>query len=113
MSAAPIALVACGVLRLGSCLALLHRAPRVGAAAELMPLMRCAVILVARSDRLARRAAFVYLAVPHLGGGGVWIALLTLSQLGAMAGHGALLTIAPAGQLAILAAALIGFGTKA
>jgi hydrogenase-4 component B len=73
---------------------------------ELMTLVPAAAILVARRDRAVRRAVFVYLAITHLGGAGVWIALLTLAHEGALgAGDGP--------RTLVLVAALVGFGTKA
>jgi hydrogenase-4 component B len=76
---------------------------------ELMTLLPAAAILVARRDPVARHAVFVYLAITHLGGAGVWVAMLTLAHEGAL---GASL---PAGgpQALVAAAALVGFGTKA
>ena len=68
---------------------------------ELMTLVPAAAILVARRDRAVRRAVFAYLAITHLGGVGVWVALLTLANDGE--GPHAL----------VLVAALVGFGTKA
>jgi hydrogenase-4 component B len=68
---------------------------------ELMTLVPAAAILVARRDRAVRRAVFVYLAITHLGGVGVWVALLTLANDG------------EGSQTLVLIAALIGFGTKA
>jgi len=69
------------------------------AAWELMTLLPAAAILVARRDAPVRSAVQVYLAITHVGGAGVWIAML------ALAGGG------PAALIAV--AALIGFGTKA
>src|SRR3954451_14980882 len=69
------------------------------AAWELMTLLPAAAILVARRDAPVRSAVQVYLAITHVGGAGVWIALL------ALAGGG------PAALIAV--AALVGFGTKA
>ncbi|HEU4702455.1 MAG TPA: proton-conducting transporter membrane subunit, partial [Conexibacter sp.] len=76
---------------------------------ELMTLLPAAAILCARRDRPARRAVFVYLAVTHLGGVGVWVALLALAHAGAIGGS------PPGGglQAFVAVAALIGFGTKA
>ena len=41
-------------------------------------------------DAAARHVVFVYLAITHLGGAGVWISLLTLAHYGALADPGAL-----------------------
>ncbi len=68
---------------------------------ELMTLVPAAAILVARPDRAVRRAVFVYLAITHLGGTGVWVAMLTLANEG------------EGPSTLVLVAALIGFGTKA
>jgi hydrogenase-4 component B len=76
---------------------------------ELMTLVPAAAILVSRRDAVVRNAVFVYLAITHLGGVGVWIALLTLAHEGAIGA-----SMAPGGlQALVLVAALIGFGTKA
>jgi hydrogenase-4 component B len=68
---------------------------------ELMTLVPAAAILVARPERAVRRAVFVYLAITHLGGTGVWVAMLTLANEG------------EGPSTLVLVAALIGFGTKA
>jgi hydrogenase-4 component B len=76
---------------------------------ELMTLLPAAAILVARRDAPVRHAVFTYLAITHLGGAGVWIALLTLAHEGAIG------RALPAGglQTLVLVAAIVGFGTKA
>jgi len=77
---------------------------------ELMTLLPASAILVARQDAEVRGAVFVYLAVTHLGGVGVWVALLVLAREGALSG----VPLAPGGLQALVAvAALVGFGTKA
>ncbi len=77
---------------------------------ELMTLIPASAILVARQDAEVRGAVFVYLAVTHLGGVGVWVAMLVLANEGALGGaplaSGSL-------QPLVAAAALIGFSTKA
>jgi hydrogenase-4 component B len=78
---------------------------------ELMTLIPAAIILVSRSDETARRSVFVYAAVTHLAGAGVWIALLLLADHGALGGH-ALDASSGSGAL-VAVAALIGFGAKA
>ena len=78
---------------------------------ELMTLVPAAIILVSRSDETARRSVFVYAAVTHLAGAGVWIALLVLADHGALGGH-ALDASSGSGAL-VAVAALIGFGAKA
>ncbi|MBI4171346.1 MAG: hypothetical protein HY511_01160 [Actinobacteria bacterium] len=77
---------------------------------ELMTLVPAAAILVSRREDRARRTVFVYLAVTHLGGAGVWVALLTLARHGAFADPSAL---GAKTQLLVGIAALVGFGTKA
>jgi hydrogenase-4 component B len=76
---------------------------------ELMTLLPAATILLARQDREARHGVFVYLAITHIGGAGVWVSMLVLAQHGALGGH------ALGGSLAtfVACASLIGFSTKA
>jgi hydrogenase-4 component B len=78
---------------------------------ELMTLVPAAIILIGRSDVVARRTVFVYVAVTHLGGAGVWIAMLLLANHDALGGG----RIDPgSGLYAVIAlAAVVGFGTKA
>ncbi len=76
---------------------------------ELMTLVPAVAILVARRDAAVRRAVFVYLAITHIGGAGVWVAMLTLAHEHALGGRLA----ADGPQLLVLVSALIGFGTKA
>ncbi|MBS1888375.1 MAG: hypothetical protein JSU06_14430 [Actinobacteria bacterium] len=83
------------------------------AAWELMTLAPAAAILVRRSDAEVRHVVFVYLAVTHLGGTGVWIAMLALAHYGALADPGALAGQGAAVQTLVIVGALIGFGTKA
>jgi hydrogenase-4 component B len=76
---------------------------------ELMTLLPAAAILIARQDREARRGVFVYLAITHIGGAGVWVSMVVLAWHGALGG-------APlGGGLAafVACASLIGFSTKA
>ena len=68
---------------------------------ELMTLVPAAAILVARRDADARAAVLAYVAITHLGGVGVWFALLALADPGA------------ASPALIAVAALVGFGAKA
>lgn len=76
---------------------------------ELMTLVPAAAILVARRDGAVRHTVFVYLAITHLGGAGVWVALLVLAHEGAFGG-----TLTDPGLGAMVAvAAIVGFGTKA
>jgi hydrogenase-4 component B len=76
---------------------------------ELMTLIPACAILLARNEAPVRRAVFVYLAITHLGGVGVWVALLVLANEAAIGGA------APTGglQALVAVAALVGFGTKA
>jgi hydrogenase-4 component B len=80
---------------------------------ELMTLIPAAAILATRRDEEVRGAVFAYVAITHIGGVGVWVALL------AMAAHGAIgdpLALAHAGagvQTLVAVSALVGFGTKA
>ena len=76
---------------------------------ELMTLIPATAILYARRDAAVRHSVFVYLAITHIGGAGVWIAILTLAREHALGGH--LGTAGP--QALVLVSALIGFGTKA
>ncbi len=76
---------------------------------ELMTLVPAAAILLARQDREARHGVFVYLAITHIGGAGVWVSMLVLAQHGAFGGHPL------SGSLAafVACASLVGFSTKA
>ncbi len=80
---------------------------------ELMTLVPAAAILVRRSDAGVRHAVFVYLAVTHLGGAGVWICVLALAHYGAMSDPAALAAQGAGVQALIIVAAIVGFGTKA
>jgi len=80
---------------------------------ELMTLVPAAAILVARRDQAVRSAVYAYLAITHLGGAGVWIALITLAHHGAMGDPSALAAAGTGAQTLVAIAALIGFGTKA
>ncbi len=76
---------------------------------ELMTLVPAAAILLARQDREARHGVFVYLAITHIGGAGVWVSMLVLAQHGALGGHPL-----SGGLAAVVASAsLLGFSTKA
>jgi hydrogenase-4 component B len=78
-----------------------------------MTLVPAAAILVRRSDATVRHAVFVYLAVTHLGGAGVWICVLALAHYGAMGDPAALAAQGASVQALIVVAAIVGFGTKA
>jgi hydrogenase-4 component B len=80
---------------------------------ELMTLAPAAAILARRSDAEVRGAVFVYLAVTHLGGAGVWVCLLALAHYGALSDPGALVHQGGGAQALVIVSALVGFGTKA
>ena len=80
---------------------------------ELMTLVPAAAILAARREARERSAVFAYLAITHVGGAGVWIALLTLAWHGAIGDPAALARAGTGTQTLVAIAALIGFGTKA
>ncbi|HZK16244.1 MAG TPA: proton-conducting transporter membrane subunit, partial [Solirubrobacterales bacterium] len=80
---------------------------------ELMTLAPAATILVRSSGPAARHTVFVYLAVTHLGGAGVWISLLALAHYGALSDPGSLVAQGAAVQALVVIAAIVGFGTKA
>ncbi len=80
---------------------------------ELMTLVPAAAILVRRSDAGVRHAVFVYLAMTHLGGAGVWICVLALAHYGALSDPGALTSHGGGVEVLVMVAALVGFGTKA
>ncbi len=80
---------------------------------ELMTLVPAAAIIATRRDAPVRAAVFAYLAITHLGGAGVWIAMLTLAQHGAIGDPAALAAAGAGTQTLVAVAALVGFGTKA
>ncbi|HEY7890995.1 MAG TPA: proton-conducting transporter membrane subunit [Solirubrobacteraceae bacterium] len=80
---------------------------------ELMTLVPAAAILVAKRDQAVRSAVYAYLAITHLGGAGVWIALLTLAHHGAFGDPAALAAGGSGAQTLVALTALVGFGTKA
>ena len=80
---------------------------------ELMTLVPATTILLRSSDATVRRAVFVYLAVTHLGGAGVWICILALAHYGALSDPGALVAQGAGVQTLVVVAAIVGFGTKA
>ncbi len=80
---------------------------------ELMTLVPATAILVSRRDREVRSAVYAYLAITHLGGAGVWIALLALAHHGAIGDPAALAAAGSGAQTLVAVAALVGFGTKA
>jgi hydrogenase-4 component B len=80
---------------------------------ELMTLVPAAAIIAARRDAPVRAAVFAYLAITHLGGAGVWIAMLALAQHGAIGDPAALAAAGAGTQTLVAIAALVGFGTKA
>jgi hydrogenase-4 component B len=80
---------------------------------ELMTLVPAAAILAARRDAHVRSAVFSYLAITHLGGAGVWVAMLALAHDGAIGDPAALAAHGAGAQTLVAIAALVGFGTKA
>lgn len=80
---------------------------------ELMTLVPAAAILVAKRTPEVRGAVYAYLGITHLGGAGVWIALLMLQRHGAIGDPRALAAAGGGAQTVVALAALIGFGTKA
>jgi hydrogenase-4 component B len=104
----------CGVFLISLALVVTARDPSTFLAGwELMTLAPAAAILVRRRDAAVRNAVFVYLAVTHLGGAGVWVCLLALANYGALSDPGALLAQGGGAQALVIVSALIGFGTKA
>jgi hydrogenase-4 component B len=76
---------------------------------ELMTLVPAGAILLARQDEQARHGVFVYLAITHIGGAGVWLSMLVLAAHGALGGP-----LLSGGLAAFVACmSLIGFSTKA
>lgn len=80
---------------------------------ELLTLVPAVAILVRSSDAAVRHAVFVYLAVTHLGGAGVWLSVLTLAEHGSLADPGAIVAQGQGIQAFVIATAIVGFGTKA
>ncbi len=80
---------------------------------ELITLIPAIAILVRNHDESVRRAVFVYLAITHVAGVGVWISILALAHFGALSDPGTLLEHGTGVQTWVIVAALIGFGTKA
>ena len=80
---------------------------------ELMTLVPAAAILIGRRDKAVRSAVYAYVAITHLGGAGVWIALLALAYHGAIGDPAALAAAGTGTQTLVAISALVGFGTKA
>jgi formate hydrogenlyase subunit 3/multisubunit Na+/H+ antiporter MnhD subunit len=80
---------------------------------ELMSLLPAAAILLSHPDLAGRRTVFQYLAVTHVGGAGVWVAVLVLAGDGAFGDPAALSALGGGATALVAAAALIGFATKA
>jgi hydrogenase-4 component B len=80
---------------------------------ELMTLIPAAAILAARRDDAVRRAVFAYVAITHIGGVGVWVAMLVLAAHGAIGDPAALAQAGVGVQTLVAISALVGFGTKA
>lgn len=80
---------------------------------ELMTMVPAASILAVRRDATVRSAVYAYVAITHVGGAGVWLALLIATSYGALGHPQALVAAGGATQTAVAIAALLGFGTKA
>jgi len=80
---------------------------------ELMTLFPAAAILVARRDDAVRSAVFAYVAITHIGGVGVWVAMLALAAHGAIGDPASLAHAGVGAQTLVAISALLGFGTKA
>lgn len=80
---------------------------------ELMTLLPATAILTAKRDATVRAAIYAYLAITHLGGAGVWIAMLALVHYAAIGHPSALAAAGTGAQTLVAISALIGFGTKA
>jgi len=80
---------------------------------ELMTLVPAAAILVAHGDEESRRTVFEYLAITHIGGAGVWVAILVLADHGGLGDPAGLASAGAGVQTLVAVSALIGFGTKA
>jgi len=79
---------------------------------ELMTILPATAVLIARPDAHVRRAIFEYLAITHLAGVGVWIAVLVMAERGVLGGA----SLTADGSLVVAGvgiAALVGFGAKA
>lgn len=80
---------------------------------ELMTLVPAAAILIVRRERRVRHTVLVYLGLTHVGGVGVWVALLLLLRYGALGNPSALAAQGTGIQVLVALAAVVGFGTKA
>lgn len=80
---------------------------------ELITLLPAAAIIVRNSEARVRDAVYVYLAVTHIGGVGVWVSVLALAEAGALSDPGALAAEGTGLQALVICAAIVGFGTKA
>jgi hydrogenase-4 component B len=80
---------------------------------ELMTVVPALTILVARSGARVRRVVYEYLAITHVGGAGVWIAVLVLADHGALGSPGGLASAGSGIQALVAIASIVGFGTKA
>lgn len=80
---------------------------------ELMTMIPAATILVLRRDAATRAAVYAYVAITHVAGVGVWIAVLLAAHLGALGDPRGLLDAGSGARTLIAASALVGFGAKA
>lgn len=80
---------------------------------ELMTLVPAAAILLAGDAAPRRRTVFEYLAITHIGGAGVWAAMILLAANGALGAPGGLSGAGTALTATVAVAGIVGFGTKA
>lgn len=80
---------------------------------EVMTLIPAIAIILNRADRPVRHAVFVYLSVTHLGGVGVWVCLIILSNVGALTDPSAFGQQTEVLRWTVWIGALLGFGVKA
>ncbi len=80
---------------------------------ELMTLLPAATILATRHQASARRSVFQYLAITHLGGVGVWVAVLLVTAHDGLDASAGMADAGRALQIVVALAAVVGFGTKA
>lgn len=79
---------------------------------ELVTVVPAAAILLSNPEARVRGAVYVYLAVTHIGGVGLWISVLALADAGALSSPGGIAE-GSALQAAVICGAIVGCGTKA